>query len=71
MGPGADLQRGIRVRKPELAKERSCHLLVVVLPGVNESHIEALATAKSAVQGRELHEIRSRPTDEGNEGRHQ
>jgi hypothetical protein len=61
-----DAQVELRSGHPEIAKERSRHLVVVVLPRVHDEGLEALAASQRQSQRRNLDEVRPRAGDQEN-----
>ena len=67
MRAAAGLQRVVRPRQTELAQEYIGHLVIIVLTGVDDRHVEAIAHARKRVPQRgDFHEIGPRARDEVN-----
>jgi hypothetical protein len=66
---GADAQVGVGLGHPEPLDEPARQRLVVVLAGVQQPHVDAVARAERLDHGRHLHEVRA-GADHGEDGGH-
>ena len=58
MARGAHFEMEVGVRNLKVAKELRRHMVVVVLPGVHQSHVDRGDLVRGVDDGRDFHEIR-------------
>ena len=63
MTAGADLEIDIRLGDIQLVKEELAHVLIVVLPGVNEQSFEVAVFVERTHDRCDLHKVGPRPAD--------
>ena len=70
MGPGADAQMVIGRGQMQILKDRTRHVAVIMLAGVDENRREILGRGQSVPERRHLHQVRPRGRDQMNNSGH-